>query len=59
MTTEHVLTQQVLTQQLLHQKVAAALTMIGLAPNNKNAVETAALLVDTLRYLHLEVQPRA
>ena len=55
MTTEHVL-----TQQLLHQKVAAALTMIGLAPDdNRTAVQTAALLVDTLRYLHLEVQPRA
>ena len=45
--------------ELIHQKVAAALTMIGLAPDDKNAVETAALLVDTLRYLHLEVQPRA
>lgn len=50
---------KVLPQQLLHQKVAAALTMIGLVTNDKNAVETAALLVDTLRYLHLEVQPRA
>lgn len=48
-----------LPTELIHQKVAAALTMIGLAPNDKNAVETAALLVDTLRYLHLEVQPRA
>ena len=57
--TQNLRTEQPHDPQLIHQKVAAALTMIGLAPNDKNAVETAALLVDTLRYLHLEVQPRA
>jgi HD superfamily phosphohydrolase YqeK len=50
---------QLVDNDILHQKIAAALTLLNLVPDDAQAVDTAALLHDTLKCLRLEVRPRA
>lgn len=50
---------QLVDNDILCQKIAAALTLLNLVPDDAHAVDTAALLQDTLKCLRLEVRPRA
>jgi hypothetical protein len=44
--------------EILIAKIAAALTLLGFVPENRNDLASAALLQDTLKHLGLEIKPR-
>ena len=54
----HVRKETTMHDEILIAKIAAALTLLGFVPENRNDLASATLLQDTLRHLGLEIKPR-